>query len=103
MLLLFCFRLKEVSDKISRHGYTVPPALQNLAGVNIQQLAVGPGFIALLLEVNIFELGQVYHVIRIKVFFECQHLYMQIVCVRILVGGVGICCCDTSKEQLLFS
>ena len=40
-----------MSEKISRHGYASPPALQSLRRIVVQQLVVGPNHIALLLEV----------------------------------------------------
>ena len=45
------FRLKEVSDKISCHGFLSPPALHAIRGHAIQQVAIGPNHIALLLQV----------------------------------------------------
>ena len=48
--LYFSCRLREVSEKISRHGYTSPPAFQQLRNVGIQQVVLGPNHVALLLE-----------------------------------------------------
>ncbi len=45
-------RLKEVADKISRHGYTSPAALQQLRNIIVEQVVIGPNHIALLLEVG---------------------------------------------------
>jgi len=42
-------RLKEVSDKLNRFGYTNPAALCNLK-VPVKQIVVGPSHLALLLE-----------------------------------------------------
>ena len=44
-------RLKEVADKIGKHGYNSPPALQAIKNIPIHQVAVGPSHIALLLQV----------------------------------------------------
>ena len=52
-LYLSTFRLKEVADKIKRHGHVSQPALQNLRNVFVTQLVVGPNHIALLLEVKL--------------------------------------------------
>lgn len=43
-----CFRLKDLSDKISKHGLTSSVALQNVA---IHQVVIGPSHIAVLLQV----------------------------------------------------
>lgn len=43
-------RLKEVAEKISRHGFTCPPALSALRNLVIVQCALGPNYVALLLE-----------------------------------------------------
>ena len=45
-------RLREVSDKLSKHGHTSPQAFQQLNNVGIQQVVLGPYHIALLLEVS---------------------------------------------------
>ena len=46
------FRLKEVADKIGKHGFTSPPALHALRNIPIQQVVVGPSHIAFLLQVS---------------------------------------------------
>lgn len=55
-----CFRLKDLSDKISKHGLTSSVALQNVA---IHQVVIGPSHIAVLLQVclkfNVF--GHVFY------------------------------------------
>ncbi|XP_014675920.1 PREDICTED: E3 ubiquitin-protein ligase UBR5-like [Priapulus caudatus] len=43
-------KLREVSDKVSRHGYATPPVFTRLQGVSVVQCVVGPSHIALLLE-----------------------------------------------------
>lgn len=43
-------RLRDVSERFSRHGFTAPPALSTLRNVTITQCAVGPTHIALLRE-----------------------------------------------------
>ncbi|KAL8591738.1 hypothetical protein ACOMHN_032280 [Nucella lapillus] len=44
-------RLREVSDRISRHGFSSPPALSSiLRSVNIRETVMGPHHVALLLE-----------------------------------------------------
>ncbi|GFO10305.1 E3 ubiquitin-protein ligase ubr5 [Plakobranchus ocellatus] len=43
-------RLRDVSERFSRHGFAAPPALASLRNVTITQCAVGPSHIALLRE-----------------------------------------------------
>ena len=43
--------LKEVSERISHHGFTGPSALQQLKNVAIKQVVLGPNHVALLLDV----------------------------------------------------
>ncbi|KAK2167028.1 hypothetical protein LSH36_32g04006 [Paralvinella palmiformis] len=43
-------RLKDISERISHYGYSCPSALHPLRGHTIQNIAVGPNHIALLLE-----------------------------------------------------
>uniref|UniRef100_A0A0L8I213 UBR-type domain-containing protein n=1 Tax=Octopus bimaculoides TaxID=37653 RepID=A0A0L8I213_OCTBM len=43
-------RLKEVAEKISRYGFTSPPALSSLRNLVITQCVLGPNYVALLLE-----------------------------------------------------
>lgn len=43
-------RLREVSERLSRHGFSAPPALASLRNVNITQCVLGPTHLALLLE-----------------------------------------------------
>ncbi|KAL4218424.1 E3 ubiquitin-protein ligase ubr5 [Mactra antiquata] len=43
-------RLREVAEKISRHGYTAPSALSSLRNVTVTQCVIGPQYIAFLLE-----------------------------------------------------
>ncbi|GFS00247.1 ubiquitin protein ligase E3 component n-recognin 5 [Elysia marginata] len=43
-------RLRDVSERFSRHGFSAPPALSTLRNVTITQCAVGPTHIALLRE-----------------------------------------------------
>ncbi|GAB1606363.1 E3 ubiquitin-protein ligase UBR5-like [Argonauta hians] len=45
-------RLKEVAEKISRYGFTSPPALSTLRNLVITQCVLGPNYVALLLEDN---------------------------------------------------
>ncbi|XP_064596947.1 E3 ubiquitin-protein ligase UBR5-like isoform X2 [Liolophura sinensis] len=42
--------LREVADKLNRHGFTSPPAFSSLRNVFVSQCVVGPGHVALLLE-----------------------------------------------------
>ena len=51
-IYIYRFRLKEVADKIKRHGHVSQTALQNLRNTIVTQLIVGPNHIALLLEVR---------------------------------------------------
>lgn len=51
MRTYFCYRLKEISDRINRLGTTPAiPALQNLRGVQIRAIAISTTHIALLLN-----------------------------------------------------
>ncbi|XP_076437649.1 E3 ubiquitin-protein ligase UBR5-like [Babylonia areolata] len=43
-------RLREVSDRISRHGFSSPPALSAIRNVSIRETVMGPNHVALLLE-----------------------------------------------------
>ncbi len=43
-------RLKEVADKIKKHGHVSAPALQQLRNTIVTQLVLGPNHVALLLE-----------------------------------------------------
>ncbi|XP_059176788.1 E3 ubiquitin-protein ligase UBR5-like isoform X3 [Physella acuta] len=43
-------KLREVSERFSRHGFSAPSALSSLRNINISQCAVGPSHIALLRE-----------------------------------------------------
>ncbi|XP_066269411.1 E3 ubiquitin-protein ligase UBR5-like [Branchiostoma lanceolatum] len=43
-------RLKEVADKINKHGYVSPPAISQLRGQVVRECVVGPNHIAFLLE-----------------------------------------------------
>ena len=45
------FRLKEVADRIGRHGVNVPPGLSALRSLNIVECVVAPSHVAFLLEV----------------------------------------------------
>lgn len=45
-------RLREVAEKISRHGYTAPQALSSLRNLSVVQCVVGPQYVAFLLEVG---------------------------------------------------
>ncbi|CAG5118734.1 unnamed protein product, partial [Candidula unifasciata] len=43
-------KLREVSEKFTRHGFTAPSALNSLNGMTISQCAIGPSHVALLTE-----------------------------------------------------
>ena len=45
-------RLKDVAERISRHGYNSPPALNALRNATVTQVAIGANHIAFLLEVS---------------------------------------------------
>ncbi|XP_060590431.1 E3 ubiquitin-protein ligase UBR5-like [Ruditapes philippinarum] len=43
-------RLRDVAEKISRHGYTAAAALSSLRNISVTQCVIGPHYIAFLLE-----------------------------------------------------
>lgn len=53
LLLVSCFifRLREVAEKISHHGFVNAPGFRAIRNLVITQCVVGPTYIALLLEV----------------------------------------------------
>ncbi|CAG2258134.1 EDD1 [Mytilus edulis] len=49
-LIIYNYRLREVAEKVSHHGFVSSPAFRAIRNLTVTQCVVGPTYIALLLE-----------------------------------------------------